>query len=59
VARKFYLFRATSRYVMPAGAWTGHIHKPLIFTPFYNLLQVFTAFYIKQKNNCRRPLAEQ
>jgi hypothetical protein len=25
------------------------LHKPLIFTAIYNLLQVFTAFYIHKK----------
>ena len=44
--------RAGTRAPLPVrkGQFKGIWRKPLYFTPFYNLLQDFTAFYRQQKN---------
>ena len=42
--------RHYARQSIRKGPFKGIWRKPLYFTPFYNLLQDFTAFYRQQKN---------
>jgi hypothetical protein len=41
-------FTTSTHIFTPKIAKAGNIHKPLIFTLFYNLLQLFTLFYIRK-----------